>query len=271
MEKISVPYNIVAKDALMNWNGLSEEEANKVINESTFDEIESQVGAVGSMTYAVDAIVDKLDLTSEEKKEFSDAVFGRTDDQLALLKVGKRVAMSMNSENTLASIVTDVIEAVHNGWVSNNASLFFTKKQTRGQQYQYLPIELIGWDEAKSDLLFIKPIIDSMNLGVVFSEEQVRMELENRTFEFFDRNNVSSFSALGDSIQNMSYSPWTPEIEASMHDKSFVEGTILPELKEKGFAKDAQLMSKLEAKNLVEASNVSTIESTLSNNNAASK
>lgn len=110
-----------------------------------------------------------------------------------------------------------------------------------------------------------------MNLGVVFSEEQIRMELENRTFEFFDRNNVSSFSALGDSIQNMSYSPWTPEIEASMHDKSFVEGTILPELKEKGFAKDAQLMSKLEAKNLVEASKVSTIESTLSNNNAASK
>lgn len=68
MGKFSVPYNIVAKDALMNWNGLSEEEANKVINESTFDEIESQVGAVGSMTYAVDAIVDKLDLTSEEKK-----------------------------------------------------------------------------------------------------------------------------------------------------------------------------------------------------------
>lgn len=45
----------------------------------------------------------------------------------------------------------------------------------------------------------------------------------------------------------------------------------MPELKEKGFAKDAQLMSKLEAKNLVEASKVSTIESTLSNNNAASK
>ena len=50
MEKFSVPYNIVAKDALMNWNGLSEEEANKIISESTFDEIESQVGAVGSMT-----------------------------------------------------------------------------------------------------------------------------------------------------------------------------------------------------------------------------
>ena len=36
-------YKQIAKDALMSWNGLSEEEATKVVQESSNEELESQV------------------------------------------------------------------------------------------------------------------------------------------------------------------------------------------------------------------------------------
>lgn len=41
MEKMNIPYYQVAKKALMNWNGLNEEEANKLIENSSFEEIEA--------------------------------------------------------------------------------------------------------------------------------------------------------------------------------------------------------------------------------------
>lgn len=40
MEKLS-PYRVVAKEALMSWNGMSEEEATKAVMTLTHDELES--------------------------------------------------------------------------------------------------------------------------------------------------------------------------------------------------------------------------------------
>ena len=46
-------YKQIAKDALMSWNGLSEEEATKVVQESSNEELESQVYAQGSIDAAI--------------------------------------------------------------------------------------------------------------------------------------------------------------------------------------------------------------------------
>lgn len=46
-------YKQIAKDALMSWNGLSEEEATKKVQESSNEELESQVYAQGSIDAAI--------------------------------------------------------------------------------------------------------------------------------------------------------------------------------------------------------------------------
>lgn len=48
------PYKEIARDALMSWNGLTEEEAIKVVRESTNEQLESQVYAEGSINYALE-------------------------------------------------------------------------------------------------------------------------------------------------------------------------------------------------------------------------
>ena len=46
---MATPYQNVAKAALINWNGLSEEEAISKINNESISELESQVYAISSM------------------------------------------------------------------------------------------------------------------------------------------------------------------------------------------------------------------------------
>ena len=55
-------YRQVAKTALMNWNGINDEEAEKIVMIQSFDELENQVWASGSLSYAVEALAQIFQL-----------------------------------------------------------------------------------------------------------------------------------------------------------------------------------------------------------------
>ena len=52
----------------------------------------------------------------------------------------------------------DVLSDVHNQWVKDNEKKFFDPKR-ENKMYQFMPLSLIGFEEAKSDLLFVEPIL----------------------------------------------------------------------------------------------------------------
>lgn len=271
MEKSTMPYYQVAREALIKWNGLTEEQADKMIEDSSFEEIEAQVGAQGSMNYAVNAIGENLGLTDEEIAKFADEVFGRTDSTEMMEQLHQKLkeksgnVYRASKENYMPQLVANTMEAVHDGWVKDNAKLFFTKKADRGQQYQYLPLELIGWDEAKSDLLFIKPIIHA--IGGYADEAEIKEVCNKRTIRYFRELSYSrDEGTMGMRVHNLddlgqeiienglldNYEPLDTVIEGTditlrdaMQDSEFVKGRLLPQLKEKGFIKDEELMDTL--------------------------
>ena len=59
----------------MNWNGLSKDDADNIINTQSFDEIELQVYATGSMNYAIEGIKKSLGLSDEDAKGLSEFVY----------------------------------------------------------------------------------------------------------------------------------------------------------------------------------------------------
>ena len=71
---MATPYQNVAKAALINWNGLSEGEANAKIQTESVQELESQVYAMDSMKYAVVGIAKQVGLNEEETTNFFEAV-----------------------------------------------------------------------------------------------------------------------------------------------------------------------------------------------------
>lgn len=229
MDKNKVPYYQAAKEALMKWNGLTEEEADKMIAESSFEEIEAQVDAKSSMTSAAKSIGKSLGLNEKEISQFIDEIFGRTEsteisDELCnRLKKATLTVFRSTPEKSMHELVVDAMEAVHDNWIKDKAGLFFNKKAEKEQQFQYLPLELIGWDEAKSDLLFIKPIIERIGgyigkaesdisptkpvvheIGTYIDETKIKEECNRRTVKYFERLTYSNDEGtLGMKVKNL--------------------------------------------------------------------
>lgn len=177
MEKLT-PYRQVAKEALMNWNGLTESEADKIVLNATREELENQVWATGSMTYAVEALCKYLNLDQKQSQEFLQATLGddspyMSEKDEAVFKgisdyvdnfmrehagVGSNFELSMMRIRMFNSATLKALAYVHDGWVKDNAKKF-NKEGRANKKYQHLPLEMIGWREAEADLLFIKPIV----------------------------------------------------------------------------------------------------------------
>ena len=65
------------------------------------------------------------------------------------------------------NLIMDTLFHVHDGWVKDNVKKF----NAREKKHQHMPSELIGWNEAKADLLFVRPIFEAA--GIEVNEEEL--------------------------------------------------------------------------------------------------
>ena len=199
-----IPYYEVAKQALMkwgneeaNWRGLSEE-ADRIISTRSFDEVEAQVHARSSMDYAVEGIArayrsrDNVILSEEDKKGLSHYIYGGKKCGIVEYwkentKQSKKVGLY---DTFIASkfddIIMDTLFAVHDGWVKDNARKF----NSREKKHQHMPSDLIGWEEAKADLIFIRPIFEKA--GIEVDEKRLEKVYNRRVRKFFLEHDIKT-------------------------------------------------------------------------------
>ncbi len=180
------PYRIIARNALISWNGLAEDEATKTVIESKFDELENQVWATNSIKYAVSAISSYLEI--EEKQElFLAAVLGQDDPKVTAEQEDVLNQITEKIKNVNVNELTIyALKCIHDGWVVDNAKKF-AKEGRENKKYQHLPLEMIGWTEAKADLLFLEPILNSVGLEI--DSEKLRKDYLKDVETFFKKNN----------------------------------------------------------------------------------
>lgn len=234
--KLDIPYYKVAKEALMSWNGLSEEEAIKKIEESSFEEIEGQVWAKGSMDYAIDGITKACLLDEEGKEKLSEVVYNQNDGLErrfgAYDKLPIRARMEDKNPN---EVIMDTLFEVHDGWVKDNQKKFMAREK----KHQHMPSELIGWNEVKADLLFVKPIFET--LGVEVSEENLEKVYNGRVKEFFLSKDIKTTADLSREIAKGE--EFYPALEGQtdiiefLNDSKNVEEIVIPQIEEKGIGK----------------------------------
>ena len=180
-------YREIAKNALKNWNGLTEEEALEKTTNLTEQELEESVGAKSSIKSAIYGIYDALSkrgltdtkyydedtgkyFTSEAKKGVREVYFGvfrREKSDEAFRHLAEKLEMVEDKEK----FTLDVLSNIHNDWVENNVAKLRDPNRIN-KRYQAMPLELIGFDEAKSDLLFLEPILNAGGMDV--NEERLR-------------------------------------------------------------------------------------------------
>ena len=202
-------YREIAKNALMNWNGMSPEEADESILNSSVEDLESQVYAQGSIKEALSGInkalemrkrfsedgntlsearlfyevlsSDKRENNVDEEKLF-DAVLNSEKDSDVFKDLGEKLKGVEDKEN----FALDVLSVVHEGWIKNNLKKLNDPNRV-GKRYQFMPLEFIGIDEAKADLIFVEPIfkaagmeIDEAKLGYKYARYKKFSECFNR-------------------------------------------------------------------------------------------
>lgn len=232
--KFKVPYYEVAKEALMNWNGLSEEEALETIENSTFDEIEGKVWAKGSIDYAIKEISSLLSFDEEDKEHLTRVVFEKDSRESHFILRKIRAEMELHGYET-SEMIMDTLFAVHDGWVKDNAKKFMAREK----KHQHMPSELIGWKEAKADLLFIKPIFEAA--GIEVSEEALETEYNDRVKEFFlNRGIRNSYDLEMQFIKGerfYSALKGQDEIISFLENEELTESILIPQIAEKGIGK----------------------------------
>lgn len=243
-EKLKIPYYQVAKKSLTKkeWHGLSEEEAEIKISSSTLEEIDGIVWAKETMDTALKSIVKNLGLT-EKQSAMLDAITytGINEENKAVIdEIKEKINANGISVN---SIIMDTLFSVHDGWVAASQKKFLAREK----KHQHMPSELIGWKEAKADLLFIKPIFEA--LGYTVSEQELEQEYNRRVKEYFLNNKIESEEDLVNLISKGSeFYPALKDqdsINEYLKNKENVRNVVIPQIEQNGIGKVSDVRAKI--------------------------
>ncbi len=193
----NIPYRKVAHAALINFNSLSFEEAERKIEEESFEQLESQIGAYNSMEAAIMSISKSLNLTDDDINRFNNAVFFGKDKEI-LNKV-KKLLMEIGtfdiSDYLKSQFVLSVLSDIHDDWVIRNSDqATFEKKVVRKQLRQYVPQELLGFNEVKSDYIFLGPILDS--IGTRVDKNKLERDYISKSKDFINSNGIETIEDI---------------------------------------------------------------------------
>ena len=253
-------YKQIAKEALMNWNGLSEEEATNEVREASNEELESQIYAQGSIDYALKGIqkwgnelghkrLNNININVIGDSDIEDIKFAimnsSVDSKIFWEFKEKKLWPGYDYEGDLRNDLTlTALSYIHDGWVKDNEKKFMS----RDKKYQHMPIELIGWDEAKSDLLFLRPILKSM--GINPSDKELEKAYDNRVKDFFREKGITDISQLQGEISKGAefYPAWEGQndILQEISNPQFISEELIPSIQENGIGADESAMSRIE-------------------------
>lgn len=220
-------YRKIAKDALKNWNGLSDEEAEKKSRESSHEELEYSIDALTSILAANDGICEALKdrglVDDEERydlrdgleeivcfdddytKEHPDWAKEEFDNTLRILT--EKLEQVPDKE----TFVLDVLDNIHDKWIADNMEKLNDPKRVN-KRYQFMPLSIIGFGEAKADLLFARPILEAAGMGV--DEEKLKNAYEDydkynarKLFKPEKRYNLDKYS-ISRTIENADPQPY---------------------------------------------------------------
>ena len=202
---MATPYQNVAKAALINWNGLTEEQAEFKIQNESVSELESQVYAIGSIKNAVIAIAKEVRLNEKDTLRFFDAVINGPEDA----EIFKQVEEQAKNLDKLSQLI--ILSTIHDAWVINNSNeKTFNKKVERKHLRQYTPLQLIGWNEVTSDLLFLRPILEA--IGITVDDKKLEEKYHGIVNTYLEEMEIKTEEDLSDLIRSgRQYYPILPK------------------------------------------------------------
>lgn len=184
----------ITQDALMNWNGLSKEEAEQKTRELGSAEKANAEVTYGSEINSINGIAQILGLSSDEIKTLTNDVNTR---EAVSQDLAAKVKSKMEERGLEASVI-DVLSVIHDGWVRDNGNKFEDPKRM-GKLYQFVDLKLLDYNEAKADLLFLQPILEAS--GIKLDEVALEQEFLKEQKEFLQENGIKNREDLKSNLE----------------------------------------------------------------------
>lgn len=165
--KVGKIYLEVARRALDAWYGdMPEAEKTALLSKGDFDELELLIGARASIETGCFAIREELEKSEVGlPADFADTVLWSETPKGDLGEKIADIAAKGFFESSKANIAYAAIDMIHQMWVvdQTNASKFFDERR-KDKRFMFLRTELIGWDEAEKDLIFVEDALRLLGL-----------------------------------------------------------------------------------------------------------
>ena len=145
--------------ALLSWYGAnSVEEAEKMVDELTYEELDGKSYAESSIKAAISGIESEI-----------------FNEQLSIAPETDLSKHKLLNDPAVYDVIVEIVADIHDKWVKDNA-----KKYDRGNEekslknlFQHTPTAMIGLDEVAKDLMFLAPFLDELGLDVGKFQMQV--------------------------------------------------------------------------------------------------
>jgi len=159
----------------------------------------------GSEVAAINGIARVLNLDSEDVEKLVGTK--ENDGEIYTQEViSEDIASKIRSAITRVDkteAVLDILSSIHDEWVKNNSNNFLKVNENgerRNKERQFVPLELLDWGEVKSDLLFLKPILEASGIEVDENELWDRFLVVQQ--EFLIDNGITSHEKLVEFLSN---------------------------------------------------------------------
>lgn len=125
--------------------------------------------------------------------------------------------------------VIDLLSKVHDDWVKENPHKF-NMTEREDKKFQHLPFEMIGWNEARADLLIAKPILKFLKIEI--DEKELEKEYNQKVVKFFNKNKLINQNGIDRNAVaklilkgHKSYAPLTDQNVAKNFDEALLMAT----------------------------------------------
>ena len=191
----------ITQGALMNWNGLSAEEAAAKTEELGDAKTASDNVTYGSEMASIEGISQILGLSKEEIEIMTNDINTR---EAVSQELAEKVKTQLEERGLNASVI-EILSVIHDNWVKSNGNKFEDPKRM-GKLYQFVDLKLLDFKEAKLDLLFLKSILEAN--GIELDEVALQQEFLQEQREFLEANGIKDKVDLQEKLgQGASFYP----------------------------------------------------------------
>lgn len=180
----------IARDALMNWNGLSREEAETKVEEFGTADVARDNVTYGSELNSIKGIAKAIGLDEKQVEQLTNDI--NTQSQVST-DLAKEIRARIESKGLEGTII-EILSVVHDGWVRDNANKF----EARPKNYQFVDLRLLDFKEASLDLLFLQPILEAC--GIEINIKELKEKFLQVQEEFKKENGIVSERTLAEKI-----------------------------------------------------------------------